>query len=182
MWFGLTGRNASGKTTVVDWLVDNEFVATSCSDSIRAHLKTQGKEINRDNLIAGGRELRAAHGPAILAEMLRDANTAVESLVIDSIRTPAEVEALRERPDFRLIEVRASREVRWSRLQSRGRDGDPTDWETFVSQEESELVAADASGQALEATAEMADIIIINDGDTESLQEALELLIRPDES
>ena len=100
MWFGLTGRNASGKTTVVNWLVDNDYIATSCSDSIRAHLKTQEKEINRDNLIAGGRELRAAHGPAILAEMLRDANTDVENLVIDSIRTPAEVEALRERPDF----------------------------------------------------------------------------------
>ena len=119
MWFGLTGRNASGKTTVVDWLVDNGYVATSCSDSIRAYLKAQGKEIHRENLIAGGRELRAAHGPAILAEMLRDTNSNVENLVIDSIRTPAEVEALRERPDFRLIEVQASREVRWSRLQSR---------------------------------------------------------------
>jgi dephospho-CoA kinase len=181
MWFGLTGRNASGKTTVVNWLVDNDYIATSCSDSIRAHLKTQEKEINRDNLIAGGRELRAAHGPAILAEMLRDANTDVENLVIDSIRTPAEVEALRERPDFRLIEVRASRDVRWSRLQSRGRDGDPTDWETFVAQEEAELVAADESGQALEATAALADIVIINDGDSESLQEALKLLLKPAE-
>ena len=182
MWFGLTGRNASGKTTVVDWLVDNGYASTSCSDSIRAHLKTQGKEINRDNLIAGGRELRAAHGPAILAEMLRDANVDAENLVIDSIRTPAEVEALRKRPDFRLIEVRASREVRWNRLQSRGRDGDPTDWDTFVAQEEAELVAADDSGQALDATAELADIVIINDNDSDSLQESLELLLRPAES
>ena len=162
--------------------MNNEYVATSCSDSIRTHLKTQGKEINRDNLIAGGRELRAAHGPAILAEMLRDANTAVEYLVIDSIRTPAEVKALRERPGFRLIEVRASREVRWSRLQSRGRDGDPTDWDTFVSQEDSELEASDDSGQALIATAEMADIVIINDGEAEELRDALEMLLRPDES
>ena len=182
MWFGLTGRNASGKTTVVDWLVDNGYVATSCSDSIRSYLKNQGKEINRDNLIAGGRELRAAHGPAILAEMLRDANSNQGNLVIDSIRTPAEVGALRERPDFRLIEVRASREVRWSRLQSRARAGDPTDWETFVAQEEAELVAADDSGQALDATAALADIVIINDGDAESLREALELLLRPAES
>ena len=182
MWFGLTGRNASGKTTVVDWLVDNGYFSTSCSDSIRAHLKDQGVEINRDNLIAGGRELRAAHGPAILAEMLRDANSNVSDLVIDSIRTPAEVEALRVRPDFRLIEVRASREVRWNRLQSRARTGDPTDWETFVAQEEAELVAADDSGQALDATAELADIVIINDGDAEELREALELLLRPAES
>ncbi|MDE0707732.1 MAG: AAA family ATPase [Candidatus Poseidoniales archaeon] len=182
MWFGLTGRNASGKTTVVDWLVDNGYVATSCSDSIRTHLKSQKKDINRDNLIAGGRELRAASGPGILAEMLRDVNMNAENLVIDSIRTPAEVEALRERPDFRLIEVRASREVRWNRLQSRGRDGDPTDWDTFVAQEEAELVAADDSGQALIATAALADIVIINDDDSKTLQDSLELLIRPAES
>ena len=182
MWFGLTGRNASGKTTVVDWLMENGYVAASCSDSIRAHLRSQGIDINRDNLITGGRELRAAHGPGILAEMLRDAHRDALNLVIDSIRTPAEVEALRQRPDFRLIEVHASREVRWKRLQSRGRDGDPLDWETFVAQEEAELVAADDSGQALEATAALADIVIINEDDSESLQDSLELLLRPAES
>ena len=181
MWFGLTGRNASGKTTVVEWLVENGYVSTSCSDSIRAHLRSQGIEINRENLIAGGRELRAEHGPGILAEMLRDEHEKTSSLVIDSIRTPAEVEALQERPDFILIEIRASREVRWQRLQSRGRSGDPTDWDTFVAQEESELEASDDSGQALIATAEMADIIIINDGEAEELRDALELLLRPDE-
>ena len=182
MWFGLTGRNASGKTTVVDWLVDNGYSAASCSDSIRTHLMNQGIELNRENLIAGGRELRAKHGPGILAEMLRDANHDAVNLVIDSIRTPAEVEALRERPDFRLIEVHASREVRWSRLQSRGREGDPLDWETFLAQEEAELVAADESGQALEATAELADIVIINDADEGALREALEWLLKPAES
>ena len=113
--------------------------------------------------------------------MLRDEHAKTSSLVIDSIRTPAEVEALQERPDFRLIEIRASREVRWQRLQSRGRSGDPTDWDTFVAQEESELEALDDSGQALIATAEMADIIIFNDGETEELRDALELLLRPDE-
>ena len=182
MWFGLTGRNASGKTTVVEWLVENGYDSASCSDSIRTHLRNQGMDINRDNLIAGGRDLRAAHGPGILAEMLRDAHGDTANLVIDSIRTPAEVEALRQRPDFRLIEVHASREVRWNRLQSRGRDGDPLDWDTFVAQEEAELVAADDSGQALDATAELADIVIINDENTKVLREALKFLLRPAES
>jgi dephospho-CoA kinase len=182
MWFGLTGRNASGKTTVVDWLVENGYTSTSCSDSIRAHLRSQGIEINRENLITGGRELRAAHGPGILAEMLRDEYVEATDLVIDSIRTPAEVQALQERPDFRLIEIRASREVRWQRLQSRSRAGDPTNWDTFVAQEETELEASDESGQALIATAEMADIVIMNDGDAQELRASLELLLRPDES
>ena len=81
-----------------------------------------------------------------------------------------------------MIEVRASREARWNRLQSRGRDGDPPDCDTFVAQEESELVATDDSGQALVATAELADVVIINEDDSESLQDALELLLKPSES
>lgn len=179
MWFGLTGCNAAGKTTVVEWLQDHGHHATSCSDSIRAHLRKAGQEITRDNLIQGGRDLRAAGGAGVLAEMLRDANADRSDLAIDSIRTPAEVEALRVRPDFRLIEIRAARETRWQRLQARGRAGDPTDWETFVAQEEAELEAKDASGQALDATASMADILIDNEGNLEALETALEALLRP---
>ena len=41
MWFGLTGRNASGKTTVVDWLRQHGYKTTSCSDSIREWLRTR---------------------------------------------------------------------------------------------------------------------------------------------
>ena len=179
MWFGLTGRNASGKTTVVEWLRQRGYKTTSCSDSIREWLRNEGKEITRENLIQGGRTLREQGGPAILAEMLRDSNKEVANLVIDSIRTPAEVEALRERSDFVLIEVRASREVRWKRLQERGRDGDPTTFEEFVQQEDSELVAKDESGQALKATAAMADIVINNEGASQELEVALEALLRP---
>ena len=182
MWFGLTGRNASGKTTIVEWLQARGHVATSCSDSIRAHLRASELDISRDNLIAGGRALRAEGGPGILAEMLRDSFAEANEVVIDSIRTPAEVEALRIRPDFRLIEVRASREVRWERLRSRGRDGDPTDWDTFVAQEEAELIAADDTGQALDATAALADILIDNQGELDGLHQALEALLRPAES
>ena len=179
MWFGLTGRNASGKTTVVDWLSQHGYKTTSCSDSIREWLRTDGQEITRDNLIQGGRALRAKGGPGILAEMLRDRNSDVPDLVIDSIRTPAEVEALRVRPDFRLIEVRASREIRWQRLMERGRKGDPETYEQFVMQEDAELIAKDDSGQALKATAEMADIVINNEGVSEELIMALEALLRP---
>ncbi len=179
MWFGLTGRNASGKTTVVEWLRQRGYKTTSCSDSIREWLRNEGKEITRENLIQGGRTLREQGGPAILAEMLRDSNKEVANLVIDSIRTPAEVDALRERSDFVLIEVRASREVRWKRLQERGRDGDPTTFEEFVQQEDSELVAKDESGQALKATAAMADIVINNEGASQELEVALEALLRP---
>ena len=173
---GLTGRNASGKTTVVQWFAGRGVRTVSCSDSIRAWLAEQGIEESRETLIEGGRELRRRGGPGILAEMLLEAIEG-EDAVIDSIRTPGEVEALRARDDFILIEVTAGADSRWARSQSRARLGDPADRATFVAQEESEEVASDEAGQALVATAEMADLILINEGTVEGLHEDLENLL-----
>ena len=95
-----------------------------------------------------------------------------------SIRTPGEVEALREREDFILIEVQAGMETRWQRAQSRGRTGDISDKETFFANEEIEAVAKDESGQALNATAAMADLILVNDGSVEDLYSDLDEILR----
>ncbi len=177
MLVGLTGRNASGKTTVIDWFTERDFGASSCSDSIRHWLRSSGKDITRDNLIEGGRTLRAMGGPGILAEMLLDIIGDEKNHAVDSIRTPAEVLAFRKRDDFVLVEVCAPREVRWERLLARGRTGDAETYEQFVAQEESELVAHDEAGQALVATAKMADVAIINDGDVDSLHQQLQALM-----
>ena len=64
-----------------------------------------GNRLTREALIEGGRELRRQGGGGVLAEMLLEILSG-EDAVVDSIRTPAEVEALRERGDFFLIEVR----------------------------------------------------------------------------
>ncbi|GIS92754.1 MAG: hypothetical protein CM1200mP21_10490 [Candidatus Poseidoniales archaeon] len=56
MLIGLTGRNASGKTTVVKWLEGKGFLAVSCSGSIRAWLAEERIDESRDSLIEGGRE------------------------------------------------------------------------------------------------------------------------------
>ena len=161
MLIGLTGKNASGKSTVVNWFSKKGLETLSCSDSIRAWLAEQNIEPTRDALIEGGRELRRKGGAGILAEMLLDILDGKDA-VVDSIRTPGEVEALRKRDDFMLIEIRANTETRWERLQSRARAGDPLDKDTFIEQENAEAVAKDAAGQALNATAELADLVILN--------------------
>jgi dephospho-CoA kinase len=173
MLIGLTGRNASGKSTIVDWFSKKGLKTASCSDSIRTWLSEQNIEPTRDALIEGGRELRRQGGAGILAEMLLKILDG-EDAVIDSIRTPGEVEALREREDFLLVEVRANPDTRWERSQSRARAGDPIDKETFIRQEKVESVAKDAAGQALNATAELADLVILNDGTEQELLSDLE--------
>ena len=173
---GLTGRNASGKTTVVKWFESNGFRSVSCSDSIRAWLAEEGISESREALIEGGRELRRRGGPGILAEMLLERLSGDEA-VIDSIRTPGEVEALRSRDDFVLIEIRAGPDSRWQRSQERGRTGDASDKETFFAQEKSEEVASDEAGQALMATAELANLVLFNDGSIDSLYSDLEEML-----
>ncbi|MBS71356.1 MAG: hypothetical protein CMO20_00185 [Thermoplasmata archaeon] len=178
MLIGITGRNASGKTTIIEWLKDKGFGINSCSDSIRNWLRSNNQEITRDNLIEGGRKLRAMGGPGILAEMLLDVIEPGSNHAVDSIRTPAEVEALKKREDFLLLEIRAPRELRWQRLLERGRTGDAETFEQFSEQEESELVAHDESGQALIATGKLADVVIHNNGNIEDLHLQLELLMK----
>lgn len=179
LWFGLTGRNASGKTTVCEYLRDKKgFTSCSCSDSIRAHLRQNGLEVNRENLIKGGRELRSKGGAGVLAEMLLISNKDVPNLAVDSIRTPDEVNALKQQQSFKLIEVRVNRDIRWERMVKRGRQGDPSDFETFVQQEEAELKASDSSGQALDATASKADIVIDNEGDLQALYKKIDDLLQ----
>jgi len=175
MLIGLTGRNASGKSTIVNWFSKKGLETSSCSDSIRAWLAEQNIEPTRDALIEGGRELRRKGGAGILAEMLLEILDGKDA-VVDSIRTPGEVEALRKRDDFILIEVRANTETRWGRLQSRARIGDPLDKETFLKQERAEAEAKDDAGQALNATAELADLVILNDGTEKELLDDLEEL------
>jgi len=173
MLVGLTGRNASGKSTLVSWFSERGLRSVSCSDSIREWLREQDIETTREALIEGGRELRRRGGGGILAEMLLEILDGADA-VVDSIRTPAEVESLRGRGDFVLIEVRANEESRWQRMTHRGRDGDPVDKGVFLSQEAAEASSKDEAGQALDATAAMADISVLNDGTIEELEGKLE--------
>ena len=177
MLVGLTGLNAAGKTTIVEWFRDIGFGTGSCSNSIRVWLAEQGLDESRENLIQGGRTLREQGGAGVLAEMLLAQIGVDENYAIDSIRTPAEVEALQERPGFLLLEVQAEREARWQRLLNRGRTGDAENYEQFVAQEHAELEAADNSGQALNATAEMSNLIIDNNGTLDELYRSLEELM-----
>ncbi len=51
MLIGLTGRNASGKSTLVNWFAEKGLRSASCSDSIRDWLKNQTTQSSRASLI-----------------------------------------------------------------------------------------------------------------------------------
>jgi dephospho-CoA kinase len=171
MIVGVTGFFAAGKDTVAEILQERGFRHVSLSDIIREEIRSRGEELTVPHLTTVGNELRAKHGPQVLAEralaLLPDEGDAV----ITSIRHGAEVEALRRRPDFRMVFVDAPIRMRYARSRARARGGDPVSFFEFQSAERAQMESGDPNSQQLAKCRELADVVIINDGTPEELKE-----------
>jgi dCMP deaminase len=178
MRVGVAGPNAAGKGEVVRLLERRSFYRASLSDAIRADLAREGKEPTRENMIERGRSLRERFGPAVLAERAQRALPSDRNHVIDSIRHPAEVEALRAGGDFLLLWIEAPPQLRFERSRARGRAGDAENLARFEELESRELASGDAAAQQLLAVRELADLVIANDGSLEELEAKLEDALR----
>jgi len=180
MFLGFTGPNAAGKGEAIKYLVDNcRFTAFSLSDILRNELKNRSLDINRDNLIAIGNDLRAREGSAVLAKMTAMKIKNMPQAVIDSIRNPSEIDELRRSlKNFILIGVTADVKIRYERAKSRAREG-----EAFISFEEFKTKEAkensnDPNAQQLNKCFEMADIKLDNSGDVKNLYAALDKILK----
>jgi dCMP deaminase len=178
MRVGVAGPNAAGKGEVVRLLERRSFYKASLSDAIRADLARDGKEPTRENMIERGRALRERFGPAVLAERVQRNLPNDRNHVIDSIRHPAEAEALRAGGDFVLLWVDAEPRVRFERSLARGRSGDGTDFARFEELEARELASADGAAQQLLAVRALADVVIRNDGSLPELEARVEEALR----
>ena len=178
MLIGVAGLYSSGKGEVVRYLVERSFYALSLSDVIRSELAAQGLEESRERMIDTGRALREAGGPGVLADKLVAQLLPERNYAIDSIRHPAEVEALRAsgRP-FHLIWVAATSELRFERMQARGRPGDPESLDQMLELEQRELGSDDPAAQQLRAVQELADCELSNDGTLEQLHESVQQML-----
>jgi dCMP deaminase len=175
MLIGLTGRNASGKGEVAKHLEKKSFYYLSLSDVIRDEIRKRGLQPSRDMLIEVGNELRHRFGPAILAHRILARVEDDKHYVIDSIRNPAEVDALRDAKNFKLIRVEAPLELRFERIRRRARESDPITFEKFVELEEREAEGA-VNAQNLLKVEAMADYELLNDGSLEQLYPLIDRL------
>jgi dCMP deaminase len=179
MILGVAGPYAAGKGEVVAYLRERSFAAFSLSDVIREELAARGQDETRERMIETGRELRARFGEAVLAERLLARVQGDRNTVVDSIRHPAEVAALRAAtPRFRLVWVDADPAARLARLRARGRGGDPGSRAELERLEGRELGGADPAGQQLLAVRALADDVIRNDGSLEDLHAAIQEVLK----
>jgi dCMP deaminase len=173
MIIGLTGKNGAGKTEVSQYLVSRGFEYHSLSDEIREEVKKRGMEITRDVLTEVGNELRSQFGAGVLAERVLRRLGHERNYVIDSIRNPTEVLALKRRKDFVLMALNAAEAVRFARSRLRGRENAPQTIEQFIEEENRELRSDNPASQQLIATEKMAGLSVKNDGSLEDLHQQL---------
>ncbi|HEX6512345.1 MAG TPA: AAA family ATPase [Chloroflexota bacterium] len=141
-YFGLTGLPASGKGTFKDLLLEEldrrglAHAYHSLSDELRAEVRFRGLPVERDVLREMGHELRLKHGSGILSKRVLDriAADARQGLqyavtIVDAIRNPGEVRALRDSldSDFLLVAIEAPVDSIIERLRARARAGDIVD-------------------------------------------------------
>jgi len=163
---GLTGPNASGKGEIAGFLMAHGYHYHSLSDAVREAVRDRGLTTSRENLVQVGNELRAAGGPGALVDHLAPRLT--PPAIVDSVRNPGEVEALKKIDGFFLLGVDAPAEVRFARITSRGRQGDIRTADEFAAYEAKEN-SSDRNRQRIGATLELADAIILNAGSLDDL-------------
>lgn len=168
---GITGTLGAGKGTIVDYLVNRKrFSHYSVRNYLVEEIKKQGLPVNRDSMVKVANELRAKHSPAfIIEELYKEAKKTGGKAVIESIRTPGEVEFLKQQGDFLLIAVDAAPKTRFDRITKRASETDNIDFATFLENENREMHTSDPNKQNLKRCIEMADVVIVNNGTVDEL-------------
>ncbi|MDY5968892.1 MAG: AAA family ATPase [Bacteroidales bacterium] len=181
---GITGTLGAGKGTIVDYLVKNRgFVHFSVRAFITEEIQRRGYPVNRDYMTMVGNDLRATHSPSYIVEQLYEqAQKTGKNCIIESVRTPGEVSALRGKPDFYLFAVDADAEIRYERVVLRGSETDHVTFETFLSNETREMNNTDPNKQNLSACIRQADYRFDNGGTVEDLDKQVEKALKEIES
>ncbi|MBN1823192.1 MAG: AAA family ATPase [Endomicrobiales bacterium] len=183
MIIGLTGTYCAGKDTAAEYIEKQKgFFHFSLSDELRLELQKRGIEPTRENLIAVGTELRAAEGNEVLASRVLSRVEEGKNYIVTSVRHPAEIDEMRKRLDFCMVNIDAPQDIRFRRMRKRGRPGDPETLEKFREFERKEF-QSEGSGQQIGECIKHADFTIMNDGDRpEELYNRIDRFLRTLES
>ena len=177
---GITGTLGAGKGTIVVYLVDHYGYRHY---SVRGYLieeaKRRGMELNRDTFVVVANDLRATHCPSYITDQLYlQAAENGENAIIESVRTPGEVESLRQQEHFLLFAVDADPEIRYERVVGRGSETDHISYETFLENEAREMSSTDPNHQNIGRCMQMADHVFMNNGDFEDLYRQVETVLQ----
>jgi len=173
---GITGTLGAGKGTIVEYLVKEKgFVHFSVRRFITEEINRQGLPVNRDSMVTVANRLRASNSPSyIIDQLYEQAMVSGKNCVIESIRTPGEVESLRKKENFVLFAVDADPMLRYDRIVMRNSETDRIPFATFIANEEREMQSNDPAKQNIGKCIEQADHIFYNNSTVPDLHKRLE--------
>ncbi|HEY6283087.1 MAG TPA: AAA family ATPase [Nitrososphaerales archaeon] len=170
----ITGMPGAGKSTAAQALVQKGWKRVVMGDVIRSETKRRGLEPDAKNTGDVMKLLRKELGDAAVADLcLKEIEkTGAKKVVVDGIRSMAEVDEFRKGADVLLVAVHASPARRFELLKDRGRKDDPLTYDMFVQRDRRELGVGIAEAIALadetisnqhttpeRLAAEMADVV-----------------------
>lgn len=170
MIIGITGTLGAGKGTVAEILKQKGFEHYSVRDFLIEEVKERGLEPIRKNLVIVANQLREIHSPSYIIERLSEnAKQESENAIIESIRTPAEVKAIKEKGGY-VLAVDADIKIRYSRILRRQTSTDHVTYDEFKENEEKEMHSSDPNKQNLSKCIQMADFVLTNNKRIEDLE------------
>jgi dephospho-CoA kinase len=130
----------AGKSTIANGLKSKGFDVINMGDAVRAEAKKRNLEPTGKNLGKLMLELREKNGPGAIAELITEQITKSNTvIVIDGIRSNAEIDVLRKIGIVKILAIHASTDTRYSFLTKRGRSDDPQNQETFNERDAREI-------------------------------------------
>lgn len=179
MVLGITGTDGSGKGTVVAYLVNQYgFAHYSARSIFIEELAARGIEPTRANMRLVANEMRALYGDDFVVTRSFDRiHTSEKNVIIESIRTVAEAETLKQKGGI-LLAIDADQNIRYTRVQSRRSETDAVTFEEFVRHEALEADDPDPHGMQKARVMHMADYTIDNSGSIEVLHTRIEHFLK----
>lgn len=167
---GVTGSIGAGKGTIVSYLKKKGFKHYSVRAFITEEIRRRKMPVNRESMVSVANDMRTKHSPSYLIERIYErALKNNKDCVIESIRTPGEVEWLKKQENFTLFAVDADQKLRYERIKKRKSSTDMISFEEFMMQEEKEMKNNDKNMQNIGQCMSMANYRFINNNKKEEL-------------
>jgi len=137
----LIGMPGAGKSTIADGLKTKGFEKITMGDAVRAEATKRKIEPTGANLGKLMLELREKNGQGAVAELIKDqiANSKSDVILIDGVRSIAEVDMLKKFGTVKILAIHASSDTRFKFLSDRGRSDAPADRQDFVKRDSREM-------------------------------------------
>jgi len=171
---GLVGPIASGKGTISEYLKSQGFKYFSLSNVVREETQNRGLEMTRENLQDVGNDLRENFGGSVLVDKLVDRIKKEDFVVIDGVRNPLEIQAIKNSLNGKIVNISAYKNRRVERYLERAkvRGEDDASITSFKKIDARDLGQGESnSGQQVQACIDLADFSLKNNGSIDDFQQ-----------